>query len=95
MEYTQQNAVVLEKYTDSDFESYYSLVSDDQVMAYITGHGLTLEEAREHYSSILQVNAAHPELGFFNIYNTGVPILEKGSWNGVKTAPLSWRWAIF
>lgn len=87
MEYTPQNAIVLEKYTDSDFETYYSLVSDDQVMAYITGHGLMLDEAREHYASILQVNAAHPELGFFKIFNAAGIYIGEGKLEWCKDSP--------
>jgi ribosomal-protein-alanine N-acetyltransferase len=35
----------LEKYQSTDFEEYFSLVSDDEIMKYIIGKGLNKDEA--------------------------------------------------
>jgi len=56
------------KYTPDDFSIYYSLVMDDDVMRYITGKGLSDEEARAKFHSILNINAREKSLGYFKVY---------------------------
>lgn len=63
------DTITIAKYTKSDFETYYSLVQEDNVMRYVSGKGLQVEEARLKFDSILEVNAQDDEIGYFKIYN--------------------------
>ncbi len=57
------------KYEERDFDQYYAVVQQDEVMQYISGKGLTIEEARAKFRSILGQSAAEEPLGYFKIYN--------------------------
>lgn len=59
----------LEKFKSSDFDLYYSLVQDDDVMRYVSGKGLSNEAARAKYHLILIINASDQNLGYFQVYN--------------------------
>lgn len=59
------------RYTAQDFEQYYSVVQQDEVMRYISGKGLNTQQAREKFCSILEQSAAEDPLGYFKIYNEG------------------------
>lgn len=59
----------LTKYNENDFDLYFSLVKSDEVMRYISGAGLTKEQARMKFDSIIKVNDKHRELGYFKVYN--------------------------
>ena len=63
------NKIVLKKYKASDFEIYKILVSDDEQMKYISGKGLTENEARNKFDRILHINSKEPELGYFKVLN--------------------------
>lgn len=62
------------KYKWEDFHDYCSLVADDQVMKYITGKGMSKEQAREKFTSIMQINEENDLLGYFKVidYNAGL-----------------------
>lgn len=55
------------KYTGKDFDDYYSIVADDQVMKYITGNGMSKKQAREKFTSIMQINEEENLLGYFKV----------------------------
>lgn len=55
------------KYTPEDFQIYCNLVKDDEQMKYISGQGLTTEQAEKKFTSILQINADDPLLGYFKV----------------------------
>jgi len=55
------------KYKWEDFDDYYSLVADDQVMKYITGNGMSKKQAREKFTSIMQINEEEHLLGYFKV----------------------------
>lgn len=55
------------KYKQEDFDSYYSLVTDDQVMKYITGKGMSEEQALRKFTEILQINKDDDLLGYFKV----------------------------
>lgn len=55
------------KYVWEDFPGYRSLVADDQVMKYITGKGMSEKQAREKFTSILQINEEDDLLGYFKV----------------------------
>lgn len=55
------------KYEVQDFDSYYSIVKQDDVMRYISGKGLTVREAWAKFLSILEQGAAEAPLGYFKV----------------------------
>ncbi|MFZ4262452.1 GNAT family N-acetyltransferase [Sphingobacterium sp. HJSM2_6] len=61
--------ITLKKYQLEDFEVYKQLVSDDEVMHYISGKGLSEREAKEKFHSILIINNQEVELGTFKVLN--------------------------
>lgn len=63
------NTISLTRYSETDFDTYYSLVKRDDVMKYITEKGLTDEQAKTKFNSIMQINAAENPLGYFRVYN--------------------------
>ncbi len=62
----------LMKFQETDFKDYYSLVSNEKVMAQITERALPLEEARLNYQKILQRNKKHENFGTFKIFDASV-----------------------
>jgi len=70
-------------YTPNDFAIFYSLVKEDAVMRYVSGQGLTEEQAHKKFASILEVNAQDPMLGYFKIYHATGTYLGDGKmeWN--------------
>ncbi|RZJ89376.1 MAG: N-acetyltransferase [Chryseobacterium sp.] len=63
------NKLVLSKYEEQDFESYYSIVQQDAVMQYISGKGLSIEQARAKFHAILEQGVAEEPLGYFKVNN--------------------------
>ncbi|PRD48387.1 GNAT family N-acetyltransferase [Sphingobacterium haloxyli] len=57
----------LVKYKWEDFHEYCILVADDHVMKYITGKGMSEEQAREKFASIMQINEEDDLLGYFKV----------------------------
>ncbi|MFN4116725.1 MAG: hypothetical protein ACK4F7_09560, partial [Inhella sp.] len=58
-----------DRYEEEDFDHYYALVQQDEVMQYISGKGLSIEQARAKFRSILERSAAEYPPGYFKIYN--------------------------
>lgn len=61
--------VKLAKYTENDFELYYSLVSNKKVMSMITEYAISIETARKNFEKILKRNARFEKFGSFKIYH--------------------------
>lgn len=59
--------MIYSKYKAADFAQFFDLVQEEQVMKYVTGKPLSLEQANKKYESILEINDAHPALGCFMI----------------------------
>jgi len=59
--------VYLEKMLPQDFEAFYALAGNEQVMELITGRALTKEEALVKFSSLLKNNKLHESLGSFMV----------------------------
>lgn len=57
----------LEKFRADDFHLYYSLVSNEQVMAMITERVLEMEEAKKDFEKIISFNSRDPLLGYYKI----------------------------
>lgn len=77
------NAIQLQRYTATDFALFYSLVKEDSVMRYVSGQGLTPEQAQKKFDSILAVNAQDPIFGYFKIYDAAGTYMGDGKmeWN--------------
>jgi len=58
------------KYALHDFPAYNELVSHDAPMKYITGKGMTLNQAKTKFASIMEINQSHPTLGYFQVLDT-------------------------
>lgn len=57
--------IALEKFDRQDFDDYFGLVGNPEVMAMITERAIPAGEARRDYEKLLAENALHPELGHF------------------------------
>lgn len=57
----------LEKFRADDFHLYYSLVSNEQVMAMITERVLEMEEAKKDFEKIISFNSRDPLFGYYKI----------------------------
>lgn len=64
----KNQSLTFSKYIDRDFGDYYALVKNDAVMRYITGKGLSEQQAREKFNSIIEINNREREIGYFKVY---------------------------
>ncbi|QBR13143.1 GNAT family N-acetyltransferase [Sphingobacterium sp. CZ-2] len=60
--------IKLEKFNPLDFDLYYLLVSDIQIMAMVTERGLTIEEAKSDFDETIINNELREEYGTFKIF---------------------------
>jgi len=66
----------LEKMLPQDFEAFYTLAGNKQVMELVTGRALTKEEALVKFRSLLENNRLHESLGSFKVMDmTGSRLL--------------------
>ena len=68
--------LLFEHYSETDFERYFQLVSNAQVMKMILGRPLPEEEARERFKNMLVVNQVNPKIGHYKVSDrlTGINI---------------------
>ena len=59
--------LIFNHYTTVDFDDYYKLVSNADVMKMITGRPLLEEETRIRFELMLKINKEFPEIGHFKI----------------------------
>lgn len=57
-----EKKIYLEKFIEEDFNKYYELVSNEEVMAMITERAIPLEEAMENYKLLLSNNELNKSL---------------------------------
>ena len=83
-------SISLTKYVESDFSTYYPLVKEDNVMKYITGKGLTPEEARKKFDSMIEINAKDAKIGYFKVYSNAGEFIgdAKLEWNILDSSQL-------
>lgn len=62
--------IYLVKPKATEFDTYYSLVKNDTVMKYVSGKGLSQEEARKKFDTIIATNNENPDLGYFKVFNS-------------------------
>lgn len=53
------NNLVLRKFEPGDFHDYFSLVSNEKVMAFITERPIPIEEAQVNFRKLLDRNKKH------------------------------------
>ncbi|HAM81371.1 GNAT family N-acetyltransferase [Ornithinibacillus bavariensis] len=58
------------KFHSDDFDHYFSLVSNESVMAMITERAIPLEEAHTNYKKILELNKKHELFGTYKVSTT-------------------------
>ena len=62
-----ERRIYLEKLRSQDFDQYFALVGNEQVMAMITERALHKKEALEKFNYFLQNNELHPSFGAFKV----------------------------
>lgn len=55
----------LRKFTSKDFDFYFQLVGDYEVMKLISGEAMPVNKAKEKFKDILKINDQNPDLGYF------------------------------
>lgn len=58
-----------QKFQKEDFDLYYKLVSNMDVMVFVSGEQLSLDQAKVRFAQILKVNEAQPMGGFFKMFH--------------------------
>ena len=58
----------IRKFSEKDFQKYFQLVSNEEIMLMITGRALQREEAEERYKRLLNGNKIHEAFGSFMIF---------------------------
>lgn len=64
------NQLNYEKFAAKDFNDYFQLVSNEQVMAQITERAIPLEEAQADYQKLLERNGKHELYGSYKVYDS-------------------------
>lgn len=59
--------LIFEHYTEADFEDYFKLVSNADVMKMVTGKPDLELDARERLKKMLKINQEYPKIGNFRI----------------------------
>lgn len=66
-----ESRIYLQKFvSDEDFEYYFSLVSNEKVMAMVTERAIPLEEARIDFKLLLYKNKEYKDFGNFKVFET-------------------------
>jgi len=59
--------IKLEKFHAQDFDDYFQLVGNEEVMAMITERAIPIDEAEQDFQLLLANNQLHPNFGHFKI----------------------------
>lgn len=59
--------LIFSHYTTEDFDDYFQLVSNTDVMKMVTGRPLLESEAAKRFDEMLKINQKYPEIGHFKI----------------------------
>ena len=60
--------IEIRKFTEEDFQEYFMLVSNADIMAMITGRALEHEEAEKRFEKLLCGNKVHESFGSFMVF---------------------------
>ncbi|MEC0238431.1 GNAT family N-acetyltransferase [Paenibacillus dokdonensis] len=63
------NNLILRKFELDDFNEYFSLVSNEKVMAFITERPTPIEEAQVNFRKLLDRNKKYEPFGSYKVYN--------------------------
>ncbi len=63
----KSDRLVFRHYATADFNDYFQLVSNAEVMKMITGRPLLEKETRERFDKMMKVNIENPEIGHFKV----------------------------
>lgn len=58
------------KFEPTDFNLYFQLVSNEEVMAQITERSIPLEEAQANFKKLLKCNEKHQLFGSYKVYDS-------------------------
>ncbi len=58
------------KYGATDFNQYFQLVSNEEVMAQITERAIPLDEAQNDFEKLLKRNEKHRLFGSYKVYDS-------------------------
>ena len=61
--------IMLSKFQNNDFTDYFSLVSNEKVMAQITERSTPFEEAQVNYQKLIERNNKYETLGSYKIFD--------------------------
>ena len=64
--------IKLEKFHAQDFDDYFQLVGNEEVMAMITERAIPTEEAERDFQLLLANNQLHPNFGHFKILDASI-----------------------
>ncbi|GAA0497772.1 GNAT family N-acetyltransferase [Salinibacillus aidingensis] len=62
--------ISLEKFKKNDFDFYFSLVSNESVMAMITERSIPMKEAQENFQKLLDTNNDFEGFGTYKVFNS-------------------------
>lgn len=71
--------LTFQKFEEADFEQYFLLVSNEDVMRMITERPITLEEAQENFRKIIERNSRYELFGTYKIYHETKGFIGLGS----------------
>jgi [ribosomal protein S5]-alanine N-acetyltransferase len=73
------NHLIIKKFHENDFDDYFSLVSNESVMAMITERAIPRDEARINFQRIVERNNRHKSFGSYRVLNTTNEFIGLGS----------------
>ena len=59
--------LISEKFKTGDFDNYFGLVSNEDVMKMISGKAISPEEAQTNFEKILSINDLNSEIGYYTV----------------------------
>lgn len=59
--------LIYKKFKQTEFSAYASWYMNEEVMKYITGRALKLEETKLRFAKAMETNEKYPELGLFSV----------------------------
>jgi [ribosomal protein S5]-alanine N-acetyltransferase len=59
---------ILKKLTRKDFDDYFNLYGNEDVMRLITGKAYTRDEAKRKFKNAIEINLYIKDIGYFGIY---------------------------
>lgn len=60
------------KFQEVDFSDYFSLVSNEKVMAQITEYAIPFEEAQSNFQKLLKRNEKYEHSGSYKVYDSSI-----------------------